>query len=200
MKGFIVDFKTLVTSLFGFTAPTFYSWKKEKRPIILLLEKYFKNEELIEFLETKEIEKLELINRYDINELRQLLNNIQPLKDGVLYSLFERFEFSSLVYLLYIFEKNTIVYNWDSLNNFIYLNPSVLINTKVTKFYKSRKSMFTEKNNALLHLDIEKLKRDCVRYLDTDDISYIFKHKGKYGEVILEIMTEKYTKDIRGNK
>lgn len=56
-----MDFKTLMSTLFGFSAPTFYSWKKEQRPIINLLDKYFTKEDLVEFLETGKIEKLENI-------------------------------------------------------------------------------------------------------------------------------------------
>ena len=45
----------LMSKLFGFSIPTYYNWKKENRPIIRLINKYFKNEELIEFLESDEI-------------------------------------------------------------------------------------------------------------------------------------------------
>lgn len=57
-----MDFKTLMSTLFGFSAPTFYSWKKEQRPIISLLDKYFTKEDLVEFLEMGKIDKMENIN------------------------------------------------------------------------------------------------------------------------------------------
>ena len=60
-----MDFKTLMSTLFGFSAPTFYSWKKEGRPIIKLLEKYFTREELEEFLENGKIKKFEQVNRFN---------------------------------------------------------------------------------------------------------------------------------------
>lgn len=41
---------------------TYYNWKKEKRPVILLLEKYFSKEDLNQFLSTGIIEKLEKSN------------------------------------------------------------------------------------------------------------------------------------------
>ena len=48
----------LYSNLFGFNASTYHRWKKENRPIINLI-KYFKEEELIEFLETGKISKME---------------------------------------------------------------------------------------------------------------------------------------------
>jgi hypothetical protein len=47
--------------LFLFSAPTFYNWQREKRPIIQFLEKYFTKEDLEEFLQTGKIQKLEEI-------------------------------------------------------------------------------------------------------------------------------------------
>lgn len=46
------------TKLFSFSAPTFYNWQRENRPIILLLEKYFSKEELEEFLLKGEITRI----------------------------------------------------------------------------------------------------------------------------------------------
>ncbi|MCK9477734.1 MAG: hypothetical protein M0R46_17615 [Candidatus Muirbacterium halophilum] len=61
-----MDFKTLMTELFGFSAPTFYNWKKENRPIISLVNKYFNEENIEEFLETGKIakyENMDMLNR-----------------------------------------------------------------------------------------------------------------------------------------
>ena len=59
----ILDYK-LVTRLFGFSRQSWNNWKKEQaeegtRPIISLLEKYFSEYDLQEFLETGKISKLE---------------------------------------------------------------------------------------------------------------------------------------------
>jgi hypothetical protein len=48
-----------VCKLCDFTRNTFYVWKREGRPIIALLERYFTKNELNEFLETKKIERFE---------------------------------------------------------------------------------------------------------------------------------------------
>ena len=57
----------LMSKLFGYSPQTYFNWKKEsdKRPIINLLDKYFKKEELEEFLETGKIDKFENIENLD---------------------------------------------------------------------------------------------------------------------------------------
>lgn len=55
--------ESIYMNLFGWgSANTYYNWKKEKRPIINLLEKYFTKEELQEFFEYGEIEKFEFLS------------------------------------------------------------------------------------------------------------------------------------------
>lgn len=49
----------IYTKLFGFSAPTFYNWQRDGRPIIKLIEQYLEKEDLIEFLDTARIQKLE---------------------------------------------------------------------------------------------------------------------------------------------
>jgi hypothetical protein len=58
----------IIESLFGFNNSTFYRWKSQNRLIIVLLEKYFTQEELEEFLETGVIQKQELIKGYTKEE------------------------------------------------------------------------------------------------------------------------------------
>ncbi|MCT7575257.1 hypothetical protein N5U00_07940 [Aliarcobacter butzleri] len=67
----------LMSKLFGYSTQTYFNWKKEmdKRPILLLIEKYFSKEELETFLRTNKIEKLELIKNYSLEELGDKLNN-----------------------------------------------------------------------------------------------------------------------------
>lgn len=50
----------VMMELFGFSAPTYYKWSKhEKRKIFQLLDYAFSNEELIEFLQTNKIQRIE---------------------------------------------------------------------------------------------------------------------------------------------
>ena len=47
--------KEIIKQILNIKERTLYNWRKEGRPIISLLEKYFTQEELEEFLETGEI-------------------------------------------------------------------------------------------------------------------------------------------------
>ncbi len=49
-----------ITKLIGNTEKSYYRWKKEKRLVISLLEKYFTKAEIDEFLETEQIARVEL--------------------------------------------------------------------------------------------------------------------------------------------
>ncbi|MCT7553827.1 hypothetical protein [Aliarcobacter butzleri] len=55
----------IILNLFQYSRATYYSWKREKRPIILLIEKYFTKEDLEEFLQTNEISKLKNLDHYE---------------------------------------------------------------------------------------------------------------------------------------
>ena len=51
-----------IVKLIGNTEKSYYRWKKEKRLVISLLEKYFTKNEIDEFIQTKQIARLELDN------------------------------------------------------------------------------------------------------------------------------------------
>lgn len=78
-----------IAKLIGNTERTIFAWKKEKRSIIELLEKYFTKKDLEEFLETKEIFKLELLQHYEyelLEEIESFFNNLQNLRIEFLFS------------------------------------------------------------------------------------------------------------------
>ncbi|MDD5406976.1 MAG: hypothetical protein PHE73_08580 [Sulfurovaceae bacterium] len=54
----VLDYK-IVMEIFKFSRQSWNNWKKENRPIITLIEKYFTNEDLQEFLVTGKISKLD---------------------------------------------------------------------------------------------------------------------------------------------
>jgi len=70
----VLDYKAM-TVLFGFSRQSWNNWKKEKRPIITLLEKYFTDLDINEFLEHGKISKYELIKDIDSKELEYLIKN-----------------------------------------------------------------------------------------------------------------------------
>jgi hypothetical protein len=58
--------------LFNISINTYYLWKKQERPIISLLEKYFEKEDLEEFLKTGQIQKMQRLDSIDY--IRDLVN------------------------------------------------------------------------------------------------------------------------------
>jgi len=58
-----------ISKLFGIARRTYFHWKKDdnKNKAILLIEKYFKKEELEEFLDSNKISKMEMLNNYELN-------------------------------------------------------------------------------------------------------------------------------------
>ncbi len=53
-----------VLKLMCYSRNTYYVWKREKRPIIELIDKYFEDSEITEFLETGKINKFENLSEY----------------------------------------------------------------------------------------------------------------------------------------
>jgi len=57
--------KSAITKILDIADRTYYNWKSEGRPIIGLLEKYFTNEDLEEYLKTGAISRLEKLDNLD---------------------------------------------------------------------------------------------------------------------------------------
>jgi hypothetical protein len=54
-----MKYEEVIAKLFDIHPKTYYKWRKENRPIIELIDKYFTKEELNEYLETNRIQELE---------------------------------------------------------------------------------------------------------------------------------------------
>lgn len=94
-----------IAELIGNNDKTIYRWKKEGRPIISLLEKYFTKEDLEEFLETGKIQKLDNL---------KLLN--KTAEQIVLDFFYEKYtnnfindEFAEIIFPEYIQNENQYV-------------------------------------------------------------------------------------------
>lgn len=79
----------IMENLFQFTRQSWNNWKIEQRPIVSLLEKYFTNEEIEEFLTSQKMAKLEAIKGINVEDINFILENkdmIRKLKEikGVL--------------------------------------------------------------------------------------------------------------------
>lgn len=81
----------------------FYKWKKQNRPIIVLLEKYFTNDDLIEFLATGKISSFEMIEEFKIILLGSTLDYLtfvyDHLKHSNQFDFFTDFYYRFLVYI-----------------------------------------------------------------------------------------------------
>ena len=98
-----MKFKDIIEELFGFSAPTWYRWKKENRKIVDLVEKYLSESDLEEFLEYGTVEKLEFANLQDygnrVAEFVKLLDKLQ----GFLYQ-----DYINATHANYLEKKNDI--------------------------------------------------------------------------------------------
>ena len=84
-----IKYEDLMVKLFGWSRTTYYTWKKEQwekgsRPILALLEKYFTEEDLIEWIEHEKISKFEKLVNPDqaqekINE--EIFKRLEKLED-----------------------------------------------------------------------------------------------------------------------
>lgn len=89
---------SIIAQILDMTQQGVGKWKKQNRPIIKLLEKYFTKDELIEFIETKKIEKYEKFK--NINYLQnKILDNFffehysrKPTNRDLADDIFPKFE------------------------------------------------------------------------------------------------------------
>ncbi len=84
--------KEVMSKLFDYNATTFYSWKKQNRPIISLVEKYFTDDELIEFISSGKVDKYDDIDSLIDNSLNSYIEFISKLNQDSLTLLFTIFK------------------------------------------------------------------------------------------------------------
>ena len=79
--------KNILSKMFSSSVQALYKWQKEKRPIVVFLEKYFSAEELEEFLETGKMKKLEIVKFFSVDELEKKLfkTDDEIKKDHITY-------------------------------------------------------------------------------------------------------------------
>lgn len=95
--------REIFMELFNISVNTYYLWKKEGRPIISLLEKYFSKENLEEFLQTGNIQKLDSLVKLDsfFNSFSLEIQQKMSLKlniTGDNYSFYELDEYVGLFF------------------------------------------------------------------------------------------------------
>jgi hypothetical protein len=133
-----MTFKETMAELFSTAEGTYYKWKKEQRPIIALLEKYFTREDLEEFLETGRISKFEIVEEFKMilqgSKLDYLGFISKHLKNSNEFDFFTDFYYRFLVYVNQI--QHTSKDSDIEFQNIFQLNdalPSFLINNSFAK-------------------------------------------------------------------
>lgn len=74
-----MKYDEVISNVLSCSVSGFYKWKKQNRPIIKLLEKYFSKEELEEFLNTGKINKLDNLNSYSFSSSVSFLIKLKLL-------------------------------------------------------------------------------------------------------------------------
>lgn len=150
----------IMSKCFGFSPQTYFNWKKEenKRPIITLISKYLSKKEILEFLETGKITKLELLNGYYstlaytgmqyINIFKKRLTSIGDVVNK---------DFMDLYF-------NTLVFAKDDISKQSVFKPFTI--SKATMVYLSKcNTLYRPQNNELvpkLEAGFERLEEfDC---------------------------------------
>ncbi|QKF80722.1 hypothetical protein [Halarcobacter ebronensis] len=105
----------VILDLFKYSRGTYYTWKREKRPIIKLIEKYFTESYLQEFLETGNIAVFELLdfaeNKLSKN-LFKFIESILSLSDSNIKYFYEFLVEHLKDKDLFSFDDNKKVFIW----------------------------------------------------------------------------------------
>ena len=154
-----------ILDLFKYSRGTYYSWKKEQRPIIKLIEKYFTKEDLVQFIHTGNISRYDLTNVYTQKQFDEYRFFIEKIIDTL---------GNEGVYLYFSFLDKFAQNLFDDLLNYS-PNKSNTINEKVfillisflNKYYALEiinnqdnfilEDSFNELSSHLLELDIDTL-------------------------------------------
>lgn len=112
-----MTFKQVMAGIFSTAEGTFYKWKKEERPIVALLERYFSKEDLEEFLNTGKV------SRYE--------------KSKLMSDLFEEID--------YRYAQQFIYGNWCALRPYYYLLANASSESTVQTFKREIFELYNQK-------------------------------------------------------
>ncbi len=153
-----MSFEKSVLKLMCFSRNTFYVWKREDRPIISLIEKYFTEEDIEEFLNTGKIHKFENVTSEFLfsNQLlyvESFAKSKSLLSEPHVKDKFKDFYF----YFLLNFENIDIPFNIDTLGikslltNYLYQYQMDKIkeNIKIVKINEKFENLKLDINDAI---------------------------------------------------
>lgn len=160
-----------IAKLIGNNEKTIYRWKKEKRQIIDLLEKYFTKQDLEEFLETDKINKFDKMNFLqnkviEKNRIKYLKSFINSNPYGSLsrsHTTFINFYFNFLKELKFQEERdirfNHFTYSGSFINyDFQYLLAQYLLSESLTMYQKNIDDSF--KQYKIEYTDLAVVEQD----------------------------------------
>jgi hypothetical protein len=151
--------RKIVSEILGISEKSYYRWKEERK-IFKLLEMYFSDDELEEFLEKGKIQKFDLFNKY-IEE--------KNIKVDKYLDYFDNEYKSFLDYndeIINIYMKTLVDYNKESF--FIQFHTNIL---KINDDYIQKKFSFLLKD--MIENDIIKILEEIVDVLVTSDFKIL---------------------------
>jgi hypothetical protein len=93
----------LYSTILGCSVSGFYKWKKQNRLIISLLQEYFSDSDLLEWVKNQKITKLELIKDFEMILLGSKIDYLKFINENLLldfkYDLFTDLYYKFLIYL-----------------------------------------------------------------------------------------------------
>lgn len=148
----------IMCKFFNFSAPTYYKRKKEGNLAIKFIEKYFSDENILDFLNYSKMNKLENLNSYSLSSWMNFLKKIELLgiKEFCGYNYFSEF---ILYYILKGFEPDP-----NGKEYWIRENELRVFQNSFIKF------LFTYFNNSInkdILLDTNLINIEDIRYLTT---------------------------------
>lgn len=151
---------TLISKIFKMTPQGIGKWKKENRPIINLIQKYFSEKDIQEFLSTGEIFKQEILTHYEFELLEEVEDFLFDLGDLRIEFLFT-FLYLSKEELLENYSKSSFsfydYYLYDTLENFkMKYKGEAVGSLKINDFDEQYKE---------LHIKMMKIKYPIYKYL-----------------------------------
>lgn len=186
------EYKQIASKLLGCTLASYYNWDNQKRPIISLLEKYFTQKELEEFLETGSIIKMESLIEED-EQLNADFNKFYVVdisRDNVYFNkkLFWNFLFNykdKLIILRY--EDCKKYFQQYILEYYIYLSKEAEESNIDTFIISEKVNIFINKiqtlSRDLIYFIIQNLKNNFQQH-----INYLLESKYYLGYYAAEVL------------
>lgn len=172
--------KEIIEEFFKISEKTYYNHKRDKRPVVELVDTYFTDNELEEFLKTKQIRSFN--NMKEFNEEHELMKNIMiDVIDNIFIEITSMTR-NKLEYLIKSDDKYLVNYNIMKLPFFIFL--SIIDETAKYKLSTCEKQI-----KEIVYSEIIKNKQ----YLDYDRLFLLLKSNNKIlCQVIKYLNVEKY--------